>query len=116
MKKETTNTLYQFLPAVNLLVSCRDKNGRNNALAVGMIVNVSTEPAMVMIGISPEHFSHHIIKESGEFILNFPIKEYEKEYYYLGSKSGKDEDKFKALDIQWESGTKTDAPCCLLAL
>lgn len=73
------------------MVSCRGKDGKNNALAVGFAANVSPNPPMVMVGIVPGHYSYQLIKESDEFVINIPTKGFEKEYYYLGSKSGRDE-------------------------
>jgi flavin reductase (DIM6/NTAB) family NADH-FMN oxidoreductase RutF len=110
MKKEVTNLAGGLLPFPNLIVSCVDKDGKNNALAVGFAANASIDPPMVMVGIVPDHFSRHIIKESGEFVINVPAKGFESEYYYLGTKSGRDEDKFAALGLKWESGSKVKAP------
>lgn len=44
------------------------------------------------------------------FVINVPTKGFEKEYYYLGSKSGRDEDKFAALGLEWTEGTVVPAP------
>lgn len=71
---------------------------------------VLANPPMVMVGIVPEHDSYQLIKESGEFVINIPTKGFEKEYYYLGSKSGRDKDKFAALNLEWENVTKVNAP------
>ena len=101
MKKIAKNNVLCMQPIPQTLVSCRDKDGRNNALVVGFAANVSLDPAMVMVGIVPTRYSHHMIKESGCFVINLPKKDYEKEYNYLGSKSGRDGDKFAALNIQW---------------
>lgn len=49
-------------PLPQVIVSVRDKEGRNNALAVGYAANVSHDPAMVMVGIQPIRFSHHMVK------------------------------------------------------
>lgn len=48
-------------PVPQTIVSCRDKDGKNNALVVGFAANVSLDPAMVMIGIVPSRHSHHMV-------------------------------------------------------
>ncbi len=110
MKKQLTIPMACIFPFPNLLVSCRGKDGRNNALVVGYAANVSGTPPMVAVGIMPEHYSWQLVKESGEFVINLPTKGFEQEFYYLGSKSGRDGDKFAALDLKWENGTKVNAP------
>ena len=110
MKKKVQNTALCVQPIPKALVSCRDRQGRNNALVVGFAANASLDPAMVMIGIVPSRYSPHMVKESGCFVINLPKKGYEKEYGYLGSKSGRDEDKFAVMDIQWEDAEYVDAP------
>ena len=110
MKKTAKNTILCMQPVPKTLVSCRDKDGRNNALVVGFAANVSLDPVMVMVGIVPSRYSHHMVKESGCFVINLPKKGYEKEYNYLGSKSGQDEDKFAAMDIKWADAEYVNAP------
>lgn len=110
MKKtvETCSLCVQPLPQT--IVSCRDKDGKNNALDIGFIANVSLDPVMVMIGITPARYSHHMVKETGCFVINFPKKSYKKEYRLLGSASGRDIDKFEKADIKWEDATYVNAP------
>lgn len=110
MKKSVNQKMLCVQPLPQTIVSCRDKNGNNNALVVGFVANVSLDPAMVMIGIMPSRYSHHIVKESGCFVINFPPKNFQKEYAYLGSKSGRDGDKFAALNLQWEDAEYVNAP------
>ncbi len=74
MKKLASNTVLCVQPVPQTIVSCRDKEGRNNALVVGFTANVSLDPAMVMVGIVPSRYSHHMVKESGCFVINFPKK------------------------------------------
>ena len=110
MKKLAKNMVLCMQPVPQTIVSCRDKEGRNNALVVGFTANVSLDPVMVMVGIVPSRFSHHMVKESGAFVINLPKKSFQKEYAYLGSKSGRDGDKFAALDLKWENAEYVDAP------
>ena len=110
MKKLAKNMVLCMQPVPQTIVSCRDKEGRNNALVVGFTANVSLDPVMVMVGIVPSRFSHHMVKETGAFVINLPKKNFQKEYSYLGSKSGRDGDKFAALDLKWEDAKYVDAP------
>lgn len=110
MMKIANNSVLCLQPVVQTIVSCRDKEGRNNALVVGFAANVSLDPAMVMVGIVPSRYSHHMVKETGCFVVNLPGKNYKKEYDYLGSRSGRDEDKFAKAGIRWEDARYVDAP------
>lgn len=110
MKKAVDNKLLCVQPIPQTIVSCRDKEGKNNALVVGFVANISLDPAMVMVGIMPSRYSHHIVKESGCFVINFPGKNMQKEYAFLGSKSGRDVDKFAELKLKWEDAKYVNAP------
>ena len=110
MKKLAKNTVLCLQPIPQTIVSCRDKDGKNNALVVGFSANVSLDPVMVMVGIMPSRYSHHMVKESGCFVINLPKKIFKKEYDYLGSASGRDEDKFATMNLNWENATYINAP------
>jgi flavin reductase (DIM6/NTAB) family NADH-FMN oxidoreductase RutF len=100
-------------PMPDVLVSCRSKDGRDNALAVRFACNCSLDPAMVMVGIVPTRYSYHIVKETGVFVVNLVPETLRKEYGYLGSRSGRDEDKLAALGMKVGEGVKVNAPILL---
>ena len=96
--------------APNVLVSCRNAKGENNALAVAYCCNCSFDPPMVMVGIVPSRHSYAMVKESGCFVVNLVPKAYRDTYMYLGSRSGRDEDKLKAQNVRLAEGEKVNAP------
>ncbi len=100
-------------PRTPVLVSCRDKAGRNNALAVVYACNCSYAPPMVMVGIVPSRHSYGIIKETGVFVVNLVPASMKAAWEYLGSHSGRDGDKLAALGLRIGDGVKVDAPILL---
>lgn len=87
-------------PMPKIIVTVRDKKGRDNALVVGYACNCSYDPPMIMVGIVPSRFSYHMIKENGSFVVNVAA-DYNKEMYdYLGSVSGSDENKMKKFNTK----------------
>lgn len=97
-------------PVPKVLVSCRGIDGKNNALAVAYCCNCSFDPPMVMVGIVPSRHSYKMVKETGVFVVNLVTEEQKEMFDYLGSHSGKDEDKFAKLNIKVEEGIKINAP------
>ena len=83
MKKFAKNTVLCMQLVPQTIVFCRDQEGRNNALVVGFTANISLDPVMVMVGIVPTRFSHHMVKETGCFVINLPKKDFQKECNYL---------------------------------
>lgn len=97
MKKEADKTKARINPMPNTIVSCR-KDGHDNALAVGVASVASIDPVMVMIGIIPSRFSYDMVKDTGKFVVNIPTKEFSEKYMYLGTVSGRDEDKLASIN------------------
>ncbi|MGI5848660.1 MAG: flavin reductase family protein [Christensenellales bacterium] len=110
MDKKPANFKSCLQPATKALISCRGLDGRDNALAVAYCCNCSFDPPMVMVGIVPSRFSHKLIKESGCFVVNLPTKDNKSLLDYLGSHSGRDEDKLKNAEAAVGEALKINAP------
>ena len=80
------NMLYP-LPAV--LVSCSDQNGNDNLLTVAWTGTVCSDPAMVSISVRKERYSHQMIRETGEFVINLTNEKLVKAVDYCGVVSGR---------------------------
>lgn len=110
MSKKQANIKPCLQPAPKVLVSCRSKSGEDNALAVGYCCNCSFDPPMIMAGIVPSRYSYKMVKETGYFVVNLVPEEYEETFKYLGSHSGRDEDKLAKMNVKLDEGVKVNAP------
>ncbi len=97
-------------PRPNLLVSCRGKDGTENALVVVYAGNCSFDPEMVMVGIVPSRFSYGLIKDTGCFVVNLVSPAQKDIFDYMGSHSGRDGNKITACGVKTVNGIKVDAP------
>lgn len=71
---------------------------------------VASEPPMIAVGIRPNRFSHHIVNDSKEFVINVPHVDQVRETDYCGHVSGRKHDKFGDLNLTPVKGDKVDAP------
>lgn len=101
------NMLYP-LPVV--MVSVRDGEGKDNIITVAWAGTVCTNPPMVSISVRPERYSYHMLKESGEFVINLTTEELCRAADYCGVKSGRDVDKFRELGLKKEEASVVGAP------
>ncbi len=80
--------------SVVVMATCVGMEGRPNIITLGMYMPISSRPPMVCIGVAPRRYSHGLIEETGEFVVNVPSIGLEDEMHYCGVKSGRDVDKF----------------------
>lgn len=90
------NMLYP-LPVV--MVSCQRKDERPNIITVAWAGTICSDPVMVSISVRKERFSHRIIAETGEFVINLVTQDLVYATDYCGVKSGRDVDKFKMMNL-----------------
>lgn len=101
------NMLYP-LPVV--MVSLCGKDGQKNIITIGWTGTICSDPAMVSISVRPERYSHQMLLDTGEFVINLTTKELAYATDYCGVKSGRDVDKFKEMNLTAIPGAKTGAP------
>ncbi len=100
------NMLYP-VPAV--MISCNRKGETPNIITVAWAGTICSDPAMVSISVRPERYSHNIIEETGEFVINLVTKELVYATDFCGVKSGRDVDKFKEMKLTPIPSDKIDA-------
>ncbi len=115
METEKSNvnlsSAYRLLhPMHTVLVSCIDKTGKPNIITLAWAMPTSINPPLVAISISPRRFSHMLIEESKEFVVNIPTMNILKETLFCGRKSGRDHDKFKETGLTASPAKKVKVP------
>ena len=85
------------LPVV--MVSMADRNGKNNIITIAWAGTVCSDPPMVSISVRPDRYSHAILRDTGEFVINLTTRELAYATDYCGVTSGRDVDKFAKLEL-----------------
>ena len=96
------------LPAA--LVSCIDKKGNSNLITIGWTGTICSDPAMLYISVRPERYSHHMLMETGEFVLNLTNEELIYATDLCGVKSGRDGDKWEMTGLTPGKASVVKAP------
>ena len=68
MSKEIWRPGNMLYPLPSVLVTVADDEGNDNVLTVAWTGTVCSDPAMVYVSVRPSRYSHHMIKETGEFV------------------------------------------------
>lgn len=90
------NMLYP-LPAV--MVSCQRPGERPNIITIAWAGTICSDPPMLSISVQPIRYSHSILLETKEFVVNLVDEKTTYAMDMCGVKSGRDIDKFKELNL-----------------
>lgn len=96
-------------PAPPALVTCGDME-KHNVLTAAWTGIVNSEPPMTYVSIRPERYSHGIITERREFVINIPCQSIVRATDLCGVKSGRDVDKFALTGLTAEPSQLVAAP------
>lgn len=101
------NMLYP-LPVV--MVSCADKEGKDNILTIAWTGTICSDPPMLSISVRKERYSYHMIEETGEFVVNLTTEALARAVDFCGVRSGRDTDKWKEMHLTREEADLVKAP------
>ncbi len=91
-------TMIYPLPAV--LVSCGNEESNNlNIITIAWTGIICSDPAMCYISIRPQRYSHDIIKNSMEYVINLTTDKLAYATDWCGVKSGRNHNKFKEMKL-----------------
>ena len=95
------------LPAV--MVSCGDME-TSNIVTVAWTGIINTHPPITYISVRKQRFSHDIISERGEFVINLTTADLVRAMDFCGVRSGRDHDKFAEMKLTREAGDVVSTP------
>lgn len=100
-------TMLSPLPPV--LVSCGTIS-QPNVMTVAWTGIICSDPVLTYVSIRPSRFSHSIIQDSGEFVINLPTWKMVGAVDFCGVKSGRNIDKFKETGLTPLASSQISAP------
>lgn len=110
IKKQVWKPGTMLYPVPAVMVSCGDFHGESNILTIAWAGVVCSDPAMVSISVRPERYSHHMIQESGEFVINLTTEALCRATDFCGVRSGRDLDKWETCGLTKQAASRVSAP------
>ena len=113
MPKEIWKPGNMLYPVPPVLVTCHNKKGESNMLTVAWAGTICSTPAMLSISVRKERYSHAMLMETGEFVVNLPTEDLVWETDEAGVRSGRDLNKWETLHLHREEGKILSVPMIL---
>ena len=108
--KGNLDNFYEYaFPSQAVLVTCKDENNKTNVLTIAWHTTISKKPPLFGISVGPTRYSHDLIKNSKEFVVNFVPYDLVDKVHFCGTNSGRNIDKIKHvnLNLQYLDGFQT---------
>ncbi|MEM2904468.1 MAG: flavin reductase family protein [Candidatus Bathyarchaeia archaeon] len=97
-------------PKPTVLVTCVNAQGVPNIITVAAVTAASHTPPMFVVAVREDRYSHGLIKETGEFVLNIPTVELIEATDLCGRLSGRNADKFREARLTPEKASRVRPP------
>ena len=105
--KSTPGPLLAPVPSV--MVSCGNME-ESNIITIAWTGIINSNPPMTYISVQRSRYSHDIIEENGEFVINLAPTSLAKAMDFCGVRSGRDVDKFSSQGLTREEADTVAAP------
>ena len=110
MKKREFKGSVLLNPVPVVMITCRNKEGKDNVFTVAWTGTICTKPPMLSISVRPERLSYEYIKETMEFTVNMPHRKQTRETDFCGVRSGRQLDKIKECGFTMVEGKDVNVP------
>ncbi|MEG0919601.1 MAG: flavin reductase family protein [Anaerovoracaceae bacterium] len=110
MSKKSFKPGTMLNPVPVVMVSAGTMEGENNIITIAWTGIINSDPPTTYVSVRKERFSHHIIEDNKEFVINLVNEKLAFATDYCGVKSGRDVDKWKEQNLTREKGQVVAAP------
>lgn len=110
MKRRVLSSGAVMAPVPAVMVSCGREGETPNIITIAWTGIVNSNPPMTYISVRKERFSHEIIADTKEFVINLTTEELAFATDWCGVKSGRDFDKFREQKLTPVTSEKVSCP------
>ena len=111
MAKVIVEAMRPVYPTPAALVTSMSPDGRPNIITLGEVFNVSLRrPPIVGLAIRKATYSHGLITETREFVVNLPTTGLMRQTDFCGTHTGRDTDKFAETGLTPVAADKVRPP------
>ncbi len=96
-------------PVPSVMVSCGSME-EPNIITIAWTGIINSNPPMTYISVQPSRYSHDIIEQSGEFVINLVPAKLLKAMDFCGVRSGRDVSKFESQGLTCAKADTVSAP------
>lgn len=97
--KQTWRAGNMLYPVPAVMVSTARENEKPNIITVAWAGTICSDPVMLSISVRKERYSHAILCETKEFVVNLVNEPLVRACDYCGVRSGRDVDKFAQMEL-----------------
>jgi flavin reductase (DIM6/NTAB) family NADH-FMN oxidoreductase RutF len=101
------NALY---PMPLVLVTCVNEQGAPNIITLAYVGTVAAKPPQATLAIRPTRYSHAVISQTEEFVINIPTEDLLSAVDQCGHVSGARADKFAKTGLTPQPASQIQAP------
>jgi flavin reductase (DIM6/NTAB) family NADH-FMN oxidoreductase RutF len=100
-KIDFTLSLFSRLmyPRHVVMATCVDNEGKPNIITLSFSMPVSYKPPILVISVAHTNYSHELIMQQKEYVINVPSVELAGQTQLCGEISGRDHDKFQEAEL-----------------
>lgn len=110
MSRQTWRPGNMLYPVPAVMVSVGREGGKPNIITVAWAGTVNSDPPMLSISVRKERYSHAILSETREFVVNLVHEPLVRACDFCGVRSGRDVDKFAEMKLRAVAVEGVSAP------